>query len=150
VKTLARQQYLTELVGRLRTVRPDGGSRWGKMSAHQMICHLGDACRMATGAIPVIDVSRWHQRTLVKFVALYLPLPWPKGVPTVPEIDQHCAGTKPVDFASDVAAVEALLELIATRKDAWPLHPIFGRMSEADWLRWAYIHTDHHLRQFGA
>jgi len=29
-------------------------------------------------------------------------------------------------------------------------HPIFGWMSEASWMRWAYLHTDHHLRQFGA
>ena len=24
-----------------------------------------------------------------------------------------------------------------------------GTLSEAAWLRWAYLHTDHHLRQFG-
>jgi len=29
------------------------------------------------------------------------------------------------------------------------VHPIFGGMSERAWLRWAYLHTDHHLRQFG-
>jgi hypothetical protein len=26
---------------------------------------------------------------------------------------------------------------------------VFGRMSQAAWLRWAYLHMDHHLRQFG-
>jgi len=29
-------------------------------------------------------------------------------------------------------------------------HPIFGDMSEAEWMRWGYLHCDHHLRQFGA
>jgi len=28
-------------------------------------------------------------------------------------------------------------------------HPIFGRMSLWEWQRWGYLHTDHHLRQFG-
>jgi hypothetical protein len=28
-------------------------------------------------------------------------------------------------------------------------HGVFGLMSLADWQRWAYKHTDHHLRQFG-
>jgi hypothetical protein len=28
-------------------------------------------------------------------------------------------------------------------------HPIFGPMSDAAWLRWGYLHMDHHLRQFG-
>jgi hypothetical protein len=31
-----------------------------------------------------------------------------------------------------------------------PDHAIFGSMSEADWMRWGYLHMDHHLRQFGA
>ena len=29
-------------------------------------------------------------------------------------------------------------------------HPFFGAMSPNQWLRWGYLHTDHHLRQFGA
>jgi hypothetical protein len=122
------------------------------MSAHQMICHLGDACRMATGGKPVSDATGRLQKTLLKWIALYVPFRWPPGIPTRPEIDQQCAGTRPGDFAADVAELEALLELITTRPERsdWPVHPIFGRMSQAAWLRWAYLHTDHHLRQFGA
>jgi hypothetical protein len=29
------------------------------------------------------------------------------------------------------------------------VHPIFGPMSAAAWMRWGYLHADHHLRQFG-
>ena len=45
----------------------------------------------------------------------------------------------------------ALIEDVAgqPRKLRGSVHPIFGRMSERTWLRWAYLHTDHHLRQFG-
>jgi len=32
----------------------------------------------------------------------------------------------------------------------WQPHPRLGRMSEREWLRWGYLHMDHHLRQFGA
>jgi hypothetical protein len=28
-------------------------------------------------------------------------------------------------------------------------HPMSKEMSERDWMRWGYLHTDHHLRQFG-
>jgi Protein of unknown function (DUF1569) len=28
-------------------------------------------------------------------------------------------------------------------------HPIFGPMTAKDWMRWGYLHADHHLRQFG-
>jgi hypothetical protein len=30
------------------------------------------------------------------------------------------------------------------------MHPIFGAMTEEEWMRWGYLHMDHHLRQFGA
>jgi hypothetical protein len=107
---------------------------------------------MATGQKPVSAATGRLKKTLVKWIALYLPLPWPAGILTRPEIDQQCAGTRPVDFAADVAELELLLASITTREQGfeWPAHPIFGRMSEAAWLRWAYLHTDHHLRQFGA
>jgi uncharacterized protein DUF1569 len=152
MKTLAREQCKAEILLRLRTVRPESARRWGRMSAHQMVCHLSDACRMATGQKPVSDATGWLQRTLVKWIALYLPVRWRPGILTRPEIDQQCAGTRPVDFAADLAELEALLELITTREKSfdWPAHPIFGRMSHAEWLRWGYLHTDHHLRQFGA
>jgi hypothetical protein len=122
------------------------------MSAHQMVCHLGDSFRMVIGRKPVSDATGRLQRTVVKWIALYLPLRWPPGILTRPEIDQHGGGTKPVEFAADVAELETLLQLFATREQerAWPAHPIFGRMSRAAWLRWGYRHMDHHLRQFGA
>jgi hypothetical protein len=121
------------------------------MSAHQMICHLSDSFRMVIGQKPVSDATSRLQRTLVKWMTLYVPLRWPAGIPTRPEIDQQVAGTRPVEFVADVAELEALLELFTAREQPldWP-HPIFGRMSQAAWLRWAYLHMDHHLRQFGA
>jgi Protein of unknown function (DUF1569) len=151
VKTLASPRETAEIVRRLRALRPDSAARWGRMSVHQMVCHLSDACRMATGAEFVSDASGPLQRTLVKWIALYLPLPWPPGILTRPEIDQEFGGTRPSDFATDVAKAITLVQGLATAGNVdWPPHPIFGRMSRAAWLRWGYLHTDHHLRQFGA
>jgi len=120
------------------------------MSAHQMICHLADAFRMATGEKEVSDGSGPLQRTIVKWLALYAPLAWPAGIPTRPEVDQAIGGTKPLDFVLDAAQVESLLAKTAANDPrAWPVHPIFGPLSPRAWMRWAYLHTDHHLRQFG-
>jgi len=122
------------------------------MSAHQMVCHLSDSFRMVMGHKPVSAATGLLQRTLLKWIALYAPLPWPAGIRTRPEIDQELGGTRPVDFAADVAQLQALLELFAaqTRSFEWQPHPTFGRMSDPAWLRWGYLHMDHHLRQFGA
>lgn len=151
MNSLAREHCKVELIRRLRHVRPESVRRWGQMSAHQMICHLSDSCRMAMGDKPVTDVTAPIPRPLIKWIALYLPMRWRPGILTVPEIDQLIAGTRPGEFAADVAALETLLESVATRDKGfkWPAHPVFGKMSHAAWMRWAYLHTDHHLRQFG-
>lgn len=122
------------------------------MSAHQMVCHLNDSLLLATGQRAVSHAITLPSRTIIKWIALYLPLRWPPGILTRPEVDQEAGGTRPADFRADVARQEALMEeLIARRgKLHGAVHPIFGGMSERAWLRWAYLHTDHHLRQFGA
>ena len=151
MKTLGRDCDKVEILQRLKSVRPDHVGRWGRMSAHGMVCHLSDSLLMAAGQKPVSLATGPLHRTILKWVVLYVPLRWPAGVPTRPEIDQELGGTKPMDFMEDMARLETLLERI-TRSEtpARPAHPIFGSMSEAAWLRWTYLHIDHHLRQFGA
>ena len=151
MKTLARTQDKEELLRRLRTVRADSPRRWGRMTAHQMIRHIGDAYRMGSGEVRVSDASGLAQRTVIKWIALYTPLRWPPGIPTRPEIDQLLLDAASGTFADDLVLTESLVKAFAARAGArdWPTHPIFGRLSESAWMRWGYLHLDHHLRQFG-
>jgi len=152
MKTLARQRDKAEILGRLRTVRPESVRRWGRMSAHQMVCHLADWSRMILGLKPVSARSGLLQRTALKWCVLYVRVPWPHGIHTSAELDQDQGGTRPVDFAADRAQAEALLELVTAPTGSLdrPPHPVFGAMSDGEWLRLGYLHADHHLRQFGA
>jgi hypothetical protein len=152
MRTLARRADKEELFRRIRSLRPDSPRRWGRMSAHHMVCHLSDACRMATGQKAVTPSTSVTKRTIVKWIALYVPLRWPPGIPTSPEIDQQGGGRAPAEFAADVEDLLAQMEAIARDPRALEgrVHPIFGRISSRGWLRWAYLHADHHLRQFGA
>lgn len=151
MKTLAHQRDTAELLLRLRKIGPDSGRQWGKMTSHQMVCHLTDCCRLALGERPVKEVSTLPQRTIVKWIGLYAPLRWPRGLETTPETDQGVGGTCPTAFSADLAELETQMKRLAARPtgSTWPRHPIFGSMSARAWLRWAYLHTDHHLRQFG-
>jgi hypothetical protein len=103
MKTLARDRDKAEILRRLATLTPASERRWGKMTVHQMVCHLADGFRMTSGERPVRDVA---------------------------------------------VRLEAFLE--QARAGRCRPHPIFGRLSPAAWLRWGYLHCDHHLRQFGA
>ena len=152
MKTLARPRDKDELLQRLRRLRPDSVRRWGRMSVHQMVCHLNDSLLVAMSQRDVSHAINLPSRTIVKWIALYLPVRWPVGILTRPEIDQEVGGTRPTDFEADVARQQALIKEVAAHpgKLRGSVHPIFGRLSERAWLRWAYLHTDHHLRQFGA
>jgi len=152
LRTLALQRYRLEIQQRLGRVRPDSERRWGRMTAHQMICHLADAFRMVMGQKRVSANYSLFNRMFVKWFALFGPLHWPHGFPTRPEIDQEAGGTKPLDFATDVENLAALMVHFTERPQTLEgkSHPVFGPMSAPEWLRWSYLHMDHHLRQFGA
>jgi hypothetical protein len=49
MKTLARERDRAEILTRLRALPPAGVPRWGRMTAHQMVCHLADSFLMVTG-----------------------------------------------------------------------------------------------------
>jgi hypothetical protein len=152
VRTLARERDKAEVLRRLRAPRQDSVGRWGRMSAHQMVCHLSDGYRLLTGERTTQLAATPLPRLMMRWIALYAPIRWPAGILTTPELDQDFGGTRPADFDADVAELEKLLrEVVADRRGrfAGHLHPMFGRMSESAWLRWAYLHADHHLRQFG-
>lgn len=121
------------------------------MSPHQMVCHMIDSTRVALGELTVSRVDTFLNRTLVRWIALRAPIPWPPDIRTRPEIDQVLGGgTRPADFAQDVARLEELTRRFADEREfTGRAHPIFGPMSRDEWHRWGYLHLDHHLRQFG-
>ena len=145
---LANPECKESILRRLRNVRAESHRRWGKMSAPQMICHLIDSFRSMMGEKPIRTL---RYRTAIKWPALYLPIPWPKGFKTRPEVDQLIGGTKPSDFSGDVDDLVGLLDRFVspTPDFTFQPHPIFGPLSAWQWMRWGYLHMDHHLRQFG-
>jgi hypothetical protein len=151
MKTLLSPQDKSEIIERLQKIKADSQRRWGRMNSHQMICHLSDSFKSKLGEKKNSSVSNLFTRTVMKWAALYAPLPWPHGVKTMPEMDQEVGGTPPVEFERDREQLLAVIErFMAPVKDhELQPHPYFGNMSEAEWMRWGYLHCDHHLRQFG-
>ncbi|HEV2149650.1 MAG TPA: DinB family protein [Longimicrobiaceae bacterium] len=151
MKTVADPRVLRSLVERLGRLRSDSERRWGTLTAHEMLCHLGDTTAMVLGTRPKHPPSPVRQRRLVRWLGLWAPVPWPHGWRAAPSNDPKAAGTRPTDFAKDLArAVEGLEGIAAAAPGSLvPAHGFFGTMSVRDWQRWAYRHTEHHLRQFG-
>jgi Protein of unknown function (DUF1569) len=141
-----------EILQRLEKIQPGSERRWGRMPAPQMIAHVNDAFRMFMGIRKVSAPAAWYRRGLLRFSALWVPMPWPHGFRARPELDQNLGGSPPREFAADMQELRGLIKCFARepRDFEWQTHPNFGRLSERDWMRLGYLHTDHHLRQFGA
>jgi hypothetical protein len=139
----------TEILERLAGLSADTPRRWGKMTSHQMIVHLRDAFLCPLGEKAASKARVPLPRAVMKFGALYFPVKWPKGVPTRPEMEQGVGGTLPVAFDGDLEKLVSVVERFAGTREFGVGHPMFGVMSGKDWMRWGYLHCDHHLRQFG-
>jgi Protein of unknown function (DUF1569) len=121
------------------------------MTVHGMICHLSDSFRLPLGERSASVATGLVQRTVMKWGALYLPIRWPHNVPTRPEMEQGVGGSAPGDFLADRAQLMQIMERFAQPGSSFEgrLHPFFGQLTPSQWLRWGYLHADHHLRQFG-
>lgn len=150
MKTVGQPQVLRALIARLHSLGRDTARRWGTLTPHEMVCHLGDAAEMVLLIRPRTEAVPERSRPFIKWLALSSPLRWPHGWATNPMHDPRALGTRPSEFAADLARAVAGLNGIATGAGPFePAHGLFGVMSREDWQRWAYKHTDHHLRQFG-
>jgi len=107
---------------------------------------------MYMGLKPARPVRLPYPKSVLKWVALWAPLPWPRGFKTVPELDQRAGGTPPEEFDKDMRELQNLVNRFTQqpRDFQWQPHPQFGHLSDREWMRLAYLHMDHHLRQFSA
>ena len=121
------------------------------MTPNQMLCHLTDSFVSMMGEKAISNKSNFFMRTAGKWIALKAPMPWPHGVKTMPENDQEIGGTRPIEFVEDrQKLIHAIERFVAVPRDfSFEAHPIFGAMSEEEWMIWGYKHCDHHFRQFG-
>jgi hypothetical protein len=136
-----------EICRRVECLTPEHKPVWGKMNAAQMLAHLNDALRMAAGDLPTAPkktpLKRWPIKQLVVYV-----LPWPKGVPTAPELLARIDGA---DLKVEQEEFRKIAGKLAAKRaaDSWPEHPAFGVLTHKAWGVLGYRHADHHLRQFG-
>ncbi|HEY3115025.1 MAG TPA: DinB family protein [Gemmatimonadaceae bacterium] len=145
-KSLTDARARQELLNRLERLTPEATPLWGKMTAPQMLAHLADWMLMASGDIKTAAQNRVLRYPPLKQLAIYW-LPFPKGVPTSPEL----RGRTPLEWSIEHTSVRNRVQSFENLylKARWPDHPVFGKMTPRAWGVFAYRHMDHHLRQFG-
>jgi hypothetical protein len=136
-----------ELDRRLMAIEVTSVAQWGQFTPQAMLAHLAQSARMALGEldVPLLPrprVVRWLIKTLLFYV-----VPFPRGAPTARAL--LTPDDTPLEPLRE--EVRALMRRVAALPpDAnGAAHPLFGPMTNREWTRLAWLHTDHHLRQFG-
>jgi hypothetical protein len=151
MKSILNASDKSGIIERIYNLKIDSQNLWGKMNVNEMLCHVTDQIKMATGHIDTKYRGNFVLNTIVKWLSLSL-LPVPKGkIQTAKELNQEKDGTRPVGFDLDR---DQLVKVIGDFDSTYPanskiVHPVFGSMNMKQWGRLVYIHLDHHLRQFG-
>ena len=142
-------QNVDAVFNRIHNLRPESAARWGTMSAAAMLQH----CRIITESMllmkPSATAPSLRQR-IVRNLMLNGILKIPRGRTMPKHIAQQMAAAGVPDFETERTALLHALEAFAAFTGSMNgAHPHFGRMSHAEWGRFAWTHLDHHLRQFG-
>ena len=145
--TLMHQDDVGRLRERLLSLCEDDAGRWGVMRAAEMVCHVRGAFRIAMGEIAFEPISLPVPRAVIKAGALWAPIPW--NCMTVPARKRGTAAMQTGVFEADRAEAITEMERFCRPEQVRVDHAFFGAMSFEDWMRWGFLHTDHHLRQFG-
>ncbi len=118
------------------------------MTPHQMLVHLAVTHDAVLGRAS-FDVPVRTPNRVITAIVLHLPVRWMRNLNF--GADPAGVALDPTAFAADRRRAAATLAELAgaePRTFSTP-HPVLGPMSQSEWRRWAYLHTDHHLRQFG-
>ena len=139
-----------EIRARLADFHPEVNRRWGTLTPGGVLCHLAMSYEMAAGLGSCSERTGIMERSVFRYLALHVPVRWPRGYPTLPELVEGAPGVQPQAFAQDHARLlTAFDRFLGSGVEAGRAHPIFGPLTTWEWMRWGYLHADHHLRQFG-
>ena len=146
MKSLRHPEVSAEILKRINRVSPNSVRQWGTMTPQQMLAHLVESMRMATGELatkPKKTPLRWFP---IKQIVIYVA-PIPKALPTALELLPENSP----DIVKSQQELSRLLTDFGTvvRNGPLPKHPAFGRLGSHPWGVLMWRHLDHHLRQFG-
>ena len=146
MKTMWDPSLRASFVERSKKLTPETKPAWGKLSASGMVAHLNDSYRMCLGELTAKPKGGPLRYTPIKQLVIYV-LPFPKSVPTAPELLVRCDGALLED---EQAAFARMIDRLSAVKpgDALARHPAFGSLTYKAYGTLMARHTEHHFRQF--
>ena len=140
------EKHYKEIVSRIENLDMAASPAWGTLTAPRLIAHLIDSLLFARGA-KVLEIKKppLVPKWLIKWLTIYSPMPWPKGIKAPPSFFEY----DPQEFDADKQELIKQLDAFIALPDSHATdHPLMGRLSKKDWDHLNYRHFNHHFRQF--
>lgn len=130
---------------RIDRLNPKQDPAFGKMNAHQMICHCADQIRLALGTFEAKEYGGLTPKEVFEYHNSGKTVPTAKGMDQV-----KGEGTRPTDFENDVQILKRHITEFSNLDDNFEYgqHPYFGDLTKEKWTSLTSYHLDHHLKQF--
>ncbi len=146
-----KEYLLNQLVNDFRSLSQPANANWGKMNFNQMLEHLIEACKNASGDI-VFDTFHTPEERLPAMQAFLMTDKLFK-----PETKNAMMGEEPAPVKNDnsnalldelQSQINRFYERFQQDENLVARNPIFGDLNEELWTRLLYKHCIHHLHQF--
>lgn len=138
-----------ETINRIKNLKPDTPSKWGKMSVAQMLAHVNVAYEMAyTDKYPK---PKGFKKILIKLFAKNIvvgPKPYKKNMRTAPEFLISDEREFDIEKERLIEYLKKTQELGSDHFDGRESHA-FGALKTKEWNTLFSKHLEHHLQQFG-
>lgn len=147
-KNLFNRTSVLEIIARAEKLNAHLPPLWGTMNATEMLFHCNLANTQILEEHTPFQKSTMKQR-LLKILGLYLMSQFPKNKKgakkndTKGHIDESQFQIQLNNFKN------ILLRFPGHKKSIILIHPAFGNLTQKEWGIAAWMHIDHHLRQFG-
>jgi oxepin-CoA hydrolase/3-oxo-5,6-dehydrosuberyl-CoA semialdehyde dehydrogenase len=146
-----KEYLLNQLVNDFYSLSQPANANWGKMNFNQMLEHLIDACKNASGDI-IFDTFHSPEERLPAMQAFLMTDKLFK-----PETKNAMMGEEPAPVKNDdtndlldelQSQINRFYERFQQDQNLVVRNPIFGDLNEELWTRLLYKHCIHHLHQF--
>lgn len=140
-----------DIIPLLYKLDPLQKGKWGKMDGQQMVEHLRDICKVASGKIvlPLVNTDPEKLAQARSFLMSELPFRENTKVPVMPEEPRpHKYSSLEVAISKTEEELKEIFTVYTSNPSLVLMHPIFGELNYAEQVQYLDKHFRHHLRQF--
>ena len=142
---------LSEFERRANAVASTEQRQWGTMSLAQMLAHLRIVFEISLEERDTKDESRAWLMPILWILMFRIWTNWPKGkIKASPQFLDDSADDIEAERTQLIELMGRFVERAESDPERIVLEPMLGRISLRKWQRVHGLHSDYHLRQFGA